>query len=144
MSDDDLFYSLFPAFPRPRDPQLEAELQQLWAMSPDERIAAMRAERLTLHQLSAWSARHPEQVPKMLTGVTTRANPEHDRRRIPRACISSKVAEVVTQSPSVSSRSFSASPLVPVLISRRTARSMSAMRAASIVSTPAAWLVLRP
>ena len=35
MSDDDLFYSLFPAFPRPRDPQLEAELQQLWAMSPD-------------------------------------------------------------------------------------------------------------
>jgi len=65
---DDTFYDTFPALARPRDPQLEAELQQLWAMSPDERVAAMRAERLTLHQLSAWSARHPDQVPRILTG----------------------------------------------------------------------------
>jgi len=65
---DDTFYDLFPDLPRPRNQQLEAELHQLWAMSPDERVAAMRAERLTLHQLSTWSAQHPDQVPRILTG----------------------------------------------------------------------------
>ena len=43
-------------------------LDRLWAMTPDERIAAMRAGELTYRQLCAWSARHPEQVPRIPTG----------------------------------------------------------------------------
>jgi hypothetical protein len=51
-----------------RPPELQDELDRLWAMSVDERIAAMRADRLTYHQLCAWSARHPDEVPRLLTG----------------------------------------------------------------------------
>jgi hypothetical protein len=36
-------------------------------MSPEQRVAAMRRGELTVEQLAAWSARHPEQVP-MLNG----------------------------------------------------------------------------
>jgi hypothetical protein len=32
-------------------------------MRPEQRVAAMRRGELTLEELAAWSARHPEQVP---------------------------------------------------------------------------------
>ena len=51
-----------------RPPELQDELDRLWAMSVDERIAAMRSNRLTYHQLCAWSARQPDEVPRLLTG----------------------------------------------------------------------------
>jgi hypothetical protein len=38
-------------------------LRPLWQMTTTERVAAMRRGALTLEQLAAWSARHPEQVP---------------------------------------------------------------------------------
>lgn len=41
----------------------QARLKQLWAMTPSQRIAAMRAGKLTMEQCCAWAARHPEQVP---------------------------------------------------------------------------------
>jgi hypothetical protein len=44
-----------------------ARLRRVWQMSPDQRVAAMRRGELTVEQLAAWSARHPEQVP-MLNG----------------------------------------------------------------------------
>jgi hypothetical protein len=44
-----------------------ARLRWLWQMPPQQRVAAMRRGELTLEQLAAWSARHPEQVP-MLNG----------------------------------------------------------------------------
>ncbi len=42
-------------------------LRSLWQMTVEQRIAAMRRGELTLEQLAAWSARHPDQVP-MLDG----------------------------------------------------------------------------
>jgi hypothetical protein len=44
-----------------------ARLRRVWQMSQNQRIAAMRRGELTVEQLAAWSARHPEQVP-MLNG----------------------------------------------------------------------------
>ena len=44
-----------------------ARLRRLWQMAPEQRVAAMRRGELTVEQLAAWSARHPEQVP-MLNG----------------------------------------------------------------------------
>jgi hypothetical protein len=43
----------------------QSRLRSLWQMTVEERIAAMRRGDLTLEQLAAWSARHPDQVPKM-------------------------------------------------------------------------------
>ncbi|HLB21344.1 MAG TPA: hypothetical protein VK605_04505 [Solirubrobacteraceae bacterium] len=40
-----------------------ARLRSLWAMTPAQRIAAMRRGELSLDQCCAWAARHPEQVP---------------------------------------------------------------------------------
>lgn len=40
-------------------------LRSLWQMTGQQRIAAMRRGDLTIEQLAAWSARHPEQVPKV-------------------------------------------------------------------------------
>jgi hypothetical protein len=40
-------------------------LRPLWEMNLDERIVAMRRGELTYEQLAAWSARHPEQVPRV-------------------------------------------------------------------------------
>jgi hypothetical protein len=42
-----------------------SRLAVLWAMSPTQRVAAMRAGALSYEQLAAWSARHPEQVPTL-------------------------------------------------------------------------------
>jgi hypothetical protein len=41
----------------------QGRLRSLWQMTPQQRVAAMRRGELTLEQLAAWSARHPEQVP---------------------------------------------------------------------------------
>ena len=41
----------------------QARLNQLWEMTPSERVNAMRRGELTLEQCAAWAARHPEQVP---------------------------------------------------------------------------------
>lgn len=38
-------------------------LRSLWQMNVAERIAAMRRGDLTVEQLAAWTARHPDQVP---------------------------------------------------------------------------------
>ena len=43
--------------------QREARLAALWAMTPTERIAAMRRGDLTMEQCCAWAARYPNQVP---------------------------------------------------------------------------------
>jgi hypothetical protein len=43
----------------------QGRLRSLWQMSVEQRIAAMRRGELTLEQLAAWSARHPDQVPKL-------------------------------------------------------------------------------
>lgn len=42
-----------------------ARLRRLWQMTPAQRVAAMRRGELSLEQLAAWTARHPEQVPKV-------------------------------------------------------------------------------
>ncbi len=41
----------------------EGQLRELWAMTPEERIAAMRRGELNMRQCCAWAARHPEQIP---------------------------------------------------------------------------------
>ena len=58
---------LFAAFVR-RDPALQEQYDRLWAMTLHERIAAMRAGRLTYQQLCHWSAHRPDQVPRLSTG----------------------------------------------------------------------------
>jgi hypothetical protein len=45
------------------DPTRTEQLQALWAMSAAERVAAMRAGTLSRHQLFAWAARRPGEVP---------------------------------------------------------------------------------
>ena len=40
-------------------------LRSLWQMSAAERIAAMRRGELTYEQLAAWSARYPDQIPRV-------------------------------------------------------------------------------
>jgi hypothetical protein len=57
------FYEQLAAAERAR----HARLRRLWQMAPEQRVAAMRRGELTLEQLGAWTARHPEQVP-MLNG----------------------------------------------------------------------------
>lgn len=39
------------------------QIDALWEMTPQERIAAMYRNELTTTQLLAWAARHPEEVP---------------------------------------------------------------------------------
>ena len=40
-------------------------LRSLWQMSAAERVAAMRRGELTYEQLAAWSARYPDQIPRV-------------------------------------------------------------------------------
>lgn len=51
-----------PAFLR-RDPSWEERKRTLWAMTPHERVAAMRAGRLTMRECLHWASQTPEQVP---------------------------------------------------------------------------------
>jgi|AntDryMetagUQ889_1029465.scaffolds.fasta_scaffold14605_1 hypothetical protein len=37
--------------------------EQLWALTAEERIAAMRRGELSLHQLREWARRRPDEVP---------------------------------------------------------------------------------
>jgi hypothetical protein len=56
-----------------------ARLRRLWRMTAQQRIAAMRRGELTYEQLAAWSARYPDQVPRLngefewLAGLTPEA-----------------------------------------------------------------------
>jgi hypothetical protein len=43
--------------------RLDEQLRRLWAMSPSERVAAMRRGELNMRQCCAWAGRHPDQVP---------------------------------------------------------------------------------
>jgi hypothetical protein len=43
----------------------DAHLRRIWQMTAEQRIAAMHRGELTLRQLAAWSAKHPEQVPTL-------------------------------------------------------------------------------
>ena len=43
--------------------RLEEQLRRLWAMSPSERVAAMRRGELNMRQCCAWAGRHADQVP---------------------------------------------------------------------------------
>jgi hypothetical protein len=55
-------------------------LRSLWQLTAAQRVAAMRRGALTLEQLAAWSARHPEQVP------TVNGEFEWIAGRTPEAC----------------------------------------------------------
>jgi hypothetical protein len=41
----------------------ESQLSELWAMTTQQRVAAMWDGRLTRFQLGKWSSRHPHEVP---------------------------------------------------------------------------------
>jgi hypothetical protein len=58
----------------------DARLRELWEMTPNERVAAMRRGELTLDQCAAWAARFPEQVP-LLNGEF-----EYLARHMPEVC----------------------------------------------------------
>lgn len=45
------------------DPERDEQLRELWSMTPTQRVHAMRAGRLSRHQLFAWVARHPKECP---------------------------------------------------------------------------------
>ncbi len=46
-----------------RDPVRAEQSQRLWAMTPAQRITAMRTGRLSLQQCCEWAARRPDEVP---------------------------------------------------------------------------------
>lgn len=46
-----------------RDAAWEESKRRLWAMSVDERVAAMRAGALSLRQCLHWASQAPQQVP---------------------------------------------------------------------------------
>ena len=45
------------------DPAWEQAKDRLWAMTPEERVQAMRAGRLSLRQCLHWAACQPQEVP---------------------------------------------------------------------------------
>ena len=46
-----------------KDPEFEEAKRRLWAMTPDERVQAMRAGRLSLRLCLHWASRRPQEVP---------------------------------------------------------------------------------
>jgi hypothetical protein len=46
-----------------KDPVFEQAKARLWAMTPDERVQAMRAGRLSLALCLHWASRRPHEVP---------------------------------------------------------------------------------
>ena len=63
MSTDTLKAGATLAAAADRPPSLAEQREALWAMTRTERVAAMRAGRLTLQQCCAWAARRPHEVP---------------------------------------------------------------------------------
>jgi hypothetical protein len=61
------FEDLFPSLPR-IDRDWEQRKQRLIALSPEERVVAMRAGRLSYRELCYWSAVRPDEVPRITTG----------------------------------------------------------------------------
>ena len=47
----------------------------LWALTREERVAAMWRRELTLYQLLEWSARRPGEVPRIATDLTPSGEP---------------------------------------------------------------------
>ena len=47
----------------------------LWALTSEERVAAMWRRELTLYQLLEWSGRRPEEVPRIATDLTPSGEP---------------------------------------------------------------------
>ena len=46
-----------------RDPEFEEAKRRLWAMTPDERVQAMRSGRLSLRLCLHWANHAPREVP---------------------------------------------------------------------------------
>jgi hypothetical protein len=63
---DATFHDLFGLGPIDRAWQERRE--RLWAMSADDRVAAMRAGELSYRELCEWSAGAPSEVPLVCTG----------------------------------------------------------------------------
>lgn len=61
------FEDLFPAMPR-IDREWEARKHRLMALTPAQRVAAMRAGELSYRELCHWSADAPDEVPRLSTG----------------------------------------------------------------------------
>lgn len=64
---DTPFEKLFPAMPR-HDREWEARKERLIALTAAQRVAAMRAGKLSYRELCHWSAVRPEEVPVVGTG----------------------------------------------------------------------------
>jgi len=75
-----------------RDPEFEEAKRRLWAMTPDERVQAMRSGRLSLRLCLHWASRRPQEVP-LLNGewefiavstpeVADAAEPRSQRERV--------------------------------------------------------------
>ena len=54
-----------PEHQRSAHRRYDGGIERIWRMTAAERIAAMRAGELSLRQLAAWSARRPDEVPKL-------------------------------------------------------------------------------
>jgi hypothetical protein len=65
MTDDQQPMSAFEAFGTwlHKDPAFEQAKARLWAMTPQERVQAMRAGRLSLALCLHWASRRPREVP---------------------------------------------------------------------------------
>ena len=57
------------------DPVWEEEKARLWAMTPDERVRAMRAGRLSLRLCLHWASRRPGEVPLLGVAPSSARNP---------------------------------------------------------------------
>ncbi len=57
-------YGLFNSWMKSLD-ERDQRLRRLWQMSPEQRAAAMRRGELTVEELSKWSSRHPQQIPRI-------------------------------------------------------------------------------
>jgi hypothetical protein len=65
MTDDQQPMSPFQAFGAwlRQDPEFEEAKRRLWAMTPEKRVQAMRAGRLSLRLCLHWASRQPHEVP---------------------------------------------------------------------------------
>jgi len=67
MSNTTPFEELFPELPR-IDRAWEARKARLMAMTPTQRVVAMRAGQLSYRELAHWSSTRPSEVPLVGTG----------------------------------------------------------------------------